>query len=131
MGVFYFQKRMQRDIFGCLRTWLKCMSGRSPKAIITNEFMAIWNEVGQAFPNSTHRLCLWHIIIQKIPEKLGWLTEWRFMNLTTMIKGIARILKEMNGWRIVSVLCWNVLCCLTRWKHKCLPLVVSCVLQHL
>jgi hypothetical protein len=33
-------------------------------------------------------------------------------------KGIARILKEMNGWphysRIVSVLCWNVLYCSTR-----------------
>jgi transposase-like protein len=52
------------------KTWLKCMNGRSPKAIITDQDRAMKNAINIIFPNAHHRLCLWHIL-KKIPDKFG------------------------------------------------------------
>ncbi|XP_042984413.1 protein FAR1-RELATED SEQUENCE 5-like isoform X2 [Carya illinoinensis] len=52
------------------QTWLHCMDGIAPKAIITNQNRAIKNAVAIVFPKSRHRFCLWHIM-KKVPEKLG------------------------------------------------------------
>ncbi|KAF5477038.1 hypothetical protein F2P56_003717 [Juglans regia] len=51
-------------------TWLKCMDGRAPKAIITDLDRAMKNAIAIVFPNTRHRFCLWHIM-RKLPEKLG------------------------------------------------------------
>ncbi|XP_042969099.1 protein FAR-RED IMPAIRED RESPONSE 1-like [Carya illinoinensis] len=51
-------------------TWLKCMDGRAPKAIINDQDRAIKNAIAIAFPNTQHRYYLWHIM-RKLPEKLG------------------------------------------------------------
>ncbi|XP_058087104.1 protein FAR1-RELATED SEQUENCE 4-like [Magnolia sinica] len=51
------------------RTWLEAMSGQPPKAIITNEDKAIKAAIMEVFPETRHRLCLWHIL-EKVPEKL-------------------------------------------------------------
>ncbi|XP_039123339.1 protein FAR1-RELATED SEQUENCE 6-like [Dioscorea cayenensis subsp. rotundata] len=67
------------------KTWLECMSGKTPKAIITDQCMAIQGAIRVVFPNSHHRLCLWYIM-KKIPEKLGGLSEY---------KAIKRILKSI------------------------------------
>ncbi|XP_042962576.1 protein FAR1-RELATED SEQUENCE 5-like [Carya illinoinensis] len=52
------------------KTWLQCMDGNAPKAIITDQDRAMKNAIAIVFPNSRHRFCLWHIL-KKIPEKLG------------------------------------------------------------
>ncbi|XP_042974898.1 protein FAR-RED IMPAIRED RESPONSE 1-like [Carya illinoinensis] len=52
------------------QTWLTCMDGEAPKAIITDQDRAMKNAISLAFPNSRHRFCLWHIL-KKLPEKLG------------------------------------------------------------
>ncbi|GKV12513.1 hypothetical protein SLEP1_g23644 [Rubroshorea leprosula] len=57
-------------------SWLECMSGCHPKAIITNQCKAIQAAVAKVFPHSHHRLCLWHIM-RKIPEKLGGLAQYK------------------------------------------------------
>ncbi|XP_042979899.1 protein FAR1-RELATED SEQUENCE 5-like [Carya illinoinensis] len=51
-------------------TWLNCMDGEAPKAIIIDQDRAMKNAISLVFPNSRHRFCLWHIL-KKIPEKLG------------------------------------------------------------
>ncbi|KAF5464364.1 hypothetical protein F2P56_014444 [Juglans regia] len=52
------------------QTWLQCMDGIAPKAIITDQDRAMKNAIAIIFPNSRHRFCLWHIL-KKVPEKLG------------------------------------------------------------
>ncbi|KAG7973828.1 hypothetical protein I3843_06G017100 [Carya illinoinensis] len=52
------------------QTWLTCMDGEAPKAIITDQDRAMKNAISLVFPNSRHRYCLWHIL-KKLPEKLG------------------------------------------------------------
>ncbi|GKC54438.1 FAR-RED impaired response 1-like protein [Tanacetum coccineum] len=51
-------------------TWLTCMSGRAPDAIITDQDQAMKNAVEIVFPHARHRWCLWHIM-KKLPEKFG------------------------------------------------------------
>jgi transposase-like protein len=57
-------------------TWLKCMKGRAPRAIITDQDRAMKNAINKVFPNARHRFCLWHILKKKkkkkkIPKKFG------------------------------------------------------------
>ncbi|XP_042980056.1 protein FAR1-RELATED SEQUENCE 4-like [Carya illinoinensis] len=52
------------------RTWLDCMNGQAPKAIITDQDRAMKNAIHMVFPETRHRYCLWHIM-RKLPEKLG------------------------------------------------------------
>ncbi|XP_052627778.1 protein FAR1-RELATED SEQUENCE 5-like [Lactuca sativa] len=41
--------------------FLKCMFGKCPKAIITNQDKAMGNAIKKVFPNTRHRFCGWHI----------------------------------------------------------------------
>ncbi|KAI8539107.1 hypothetical protein RHMOL_Rhmol09G0155300 [Rhododendron molle] len=52
------------------QTWKTCMWGCAPKAIITDQCMAMKNAIEDIFPNTRHRWCIWHIM-KKIPEKLN------------------------------------------------------------
>lgn len=47
-----------------------CMSGKSPRGIITDQCKAISNAFKLEFPEARHRLCLWHIM-RKVPTKRG------------------------------------------------------------
>jgi hypothetical protein len=51
-------------------TWLKCMNGRLPNAIITDQDKAMKSAINIVFPNARHRLCLCHIL-KKLPDKFG------------------------------------------------------------
>ncbi|GLT54152.1 hypothetical protein SLA2020_273750 [Shorea laevis] len=52
-------------------TWLNCMNGKAPSAIITDQARAMKNAIEIVFPKTTrHRYCLWHIM-RKLPEKFG------------------------------------------------------------
>jgi hypothetical protein len=52
------------------KTWLECMQGRAPNAIITDQDRAMKNSIEVVFPKARHRWCLWHIM-KKVPEMLG------------------------------------------------------------
>uniref|UniRef100_A0A7N0VLE0 SWIM-type domain-containing protein n=2 Tax=Kalanchoe fedtschenkoi TaxID=63787 RepID=A0A7N0VLE0_KALFE len=41
--------------------FLRCMHSKPPKAIITDQDMAIRNAVKSVFPDARHRFCAWHI----------------------------------------------------------------------
>jgi hypothetical protein len=47
------------------KAWLKCMKGRAPRAIITDQDRAMKNAINKVFPNARHRFCLWHILKKK------------------------------------------------------------------
>lgn len=53
-----------------LKAWLKAMLGRAPSTIITDDDKAMSKAIAEILPNTTHRLCLWHIL-QKVPEHLA------------------------------------------------------------
>ncbi|XP_058228152.1 protein FAR-RED IMPAIRED RESPONSE 1-like [Rhododendron vialii] len=55
---------------GLFKTWKTCMWDCAPKAIITDQCMAMKNAIEDIFPNTRHRWCIWHIM-KKIPEKLN------------------------------------------------------------
>ncbi|XP_071728062.1 protein FAR-RED IMPAIRED RESPONSE 1-like [Rutidosis leptorrhynchoides] len=63
------------------KSWLECMDGHAPKAIITDQCRAIQGAVARVFPDSLHRLCLWHIM-KKVPEKLGKLNKYKAIKKT-------------------------------------------------
>ena len=52
------------------KTWMTCMWGCAPIAIITDQCMAMKNAIEEVFPNIRHQWCIWHIL-KKVPEKLG------------------------------------------------------------
>ncbi|RDX68533.1 Protein FAR-RED ELONGATED HYPOCOTYL 3, partial [Mucuna pruriens] len=51
------------------QTWLACMSGHAPNAIITSEDKAIKTAIEIVFPKARHRWCLWHIM-ERVTENL-------------------------------------------------------------
>ncbi|KAJ6815956.1 protein FAR-RED IMPAIRED RESPONSE 1-like [Iris pallida] len=85
----------QYVLFGCALvsdesinsyTWLfqkflACMSGRAPKAIVTDQDKFINGAVEKVFPKARHRLCLYNII-KKIPENLIGHSKYKQMKKT-------------------------------------------------
>ena len=53
-----------------IQTWLRAMDGKHPIAILTNQDKAMKATISIVFPNTQHRLCMWHIL-KKIPKKLS------------------------------------------------------------
>ncbi|XP_019710175.2 protein FAR1-RELATED SEQUENCE 5 isoform X1 [Elaeis guineensis] len=74
----------QNVIFGCaflldetassfiwlFKSFLKSMGDQPPKTIFTDQNQAITNAITEVFPNTRHRLCLWHIY-KNAPSYLG------------------------------------------------------------
>lgn len=56
-------------------SWLSCMSGRAPGAIIIDQCKAMKRAIEIVFASALHRWCLWHIM-KKVPEKLSRYTQY-------------------------------------------------------
>ncbi|OMP00863.1 hypothetical protein COLO4_12305 [Corchorus olitorius] len=84
------------------QSWLNCMSGLHPKAIITDQCKAIQNAIGIVFPNARHRLCLWHIM-NKLPEKLRGYTDYEEIKqvLQTVVYDSSTESEFENGWSLM------------------------------
>jgi len=52
------------------QTFLKAMGGVAPKLIITDEDLSMRAAIKDIFPDTRHRLCMWHIL-NKLPERVG------------------------------------------------------------
>ena len=57
-------------------TWVSCMFGCSPNAIITDQCKAMQNAISMVLPNARHHWCLWHIL-KKIPDKLKGYKDYK------------------------------------------------------
>ncbi|KAG7963945.1 hypothetical protein I3843_09G143900 [Carya illinoinensis] len=52
------------------KTWLEAMLGRVPSTIITDDDKAIAKAITEVLPDTTHKLCVWHLL-QKVREHLA------------------------------------------------------------
>ncbi|WOL14828.1 protein FAR1-RELATED SEQUENCE 4-like [Canna indica] len=62
---------------------LACMCGNAPKAIITDQDIAMQKAIEIVFPEIQQRWCLWHIM-KKIPGKLSWHSSYELMKTNLM-----------------------------------------------
>jgi len=68
LGAGLLSSEDTKNFVWLFQTWLECMNGRAPNAIITDQDRAIKNAIARVFPGTRHRYCLWHIL-KKISEK--------------------------------------------------------------
>ncbi|XP_050157451.1 protein FAR1-RELATED SEQUENCE 5-like [Malus sylvestris] len=69
-GCALLQDETEVTFLWLFETWLEAMGGRHPITIITNQDLAMKGAIAKVFPNTHHRLCLWHIK-KKFAEKLS------------------------------------------------------------
>lgn len=85
-----------------LKSWLTCMKGRPPNAIITDECVAIKAAVREVFPKTRHRISDWHVV-RSISEKLGELAEYESLKteLETIIYDSLKDDEFEARWKIL------------------------------
>ncbi|KAJ4783922.1 Protein FAR1-RELATED SEQUENCE 5 [Rhynchospora pubera] len=69
-GCALLQDEQEESFVWLFKTWLEAMHGKAPISILTDQDKAIGNAVKRVFPDTSHRLCLWHIT-NKFPKKIG------------------------------------------------------------
>ncbi|XP_047965985.1 protein FAR1-RELATED SEQUENCE 5-like [Salvia hispanica] len=107
-------------------TFMEAMGGKAPKTIFTDQDSAMANAIGKVFPNSVHRLCVWHISKNATQHISHLLSDSRFKAKFNKIMYEVEMENEMEQlWRD---LCeeWNVgenkwLCNLYSLRHKWCP----------
>ncbi|KAG9439113.1 hypothetical protein H6P81_019278 [Aristolochia fimbriata] len=108
----------QSTLFGCalladeteatftwlFETWLKCMWGKHPISIITDQDMAMGKAIGKVLPNTCHRLCSWNIG-KNASQHLGDLRAKEGFNkdYDTWMKRTETIEEFENGWENIKV----------------------------
>lgn len=70
LGCALLQNETEVTFQWLFETWLEAMGGRPPVSIITDQDLAMKRAIVTVFPNTHHRLCLWHIK-KKFAEKLS------------------------------------------------------------
>ncbi|KAK6918045.1 MULE transposase domain [Dillenia turbinata] len=88
-----------------MKTWLRAMGGRAPKAIITDQNRALKAAVEEVLPNVHHYYSLWSIL-ERIPETLAHILKQheKFMDKFNkcIFKSWTEEQFEMRWWKIVS-----------------------------
>ena len=69
-GCALLQDETELTFLWLFETWLEAMGGRAPTSIITDQDLAMKGAIAKVFPNTRHRLCIWHIK-KKFVEKLS------------------------------------------------------------
>ncbi|XP_042988763.1 protein FAR1-RELATED SEQUENCE 5-like [Carya illinoinensis] len=69
------------------KTWLQCMDGIAPRAIITDQDRVMKNAIAIVFPKSRHQFCLWHIL-KKVPEKLSSYSAYKSGMKSALMKSV-------------------------------------------
>ncbi|ESQ47734.1 hypothetical protein EUTSA_v10021958mg, partial [Eutrema salsugineum] len=97
-------------------TFLGAMSGKQPKTILTDQSAAMANAIVNVFPETKHRLCVWHIY-QNAAKKLShvfhgaekeerkiWLLAWHDMlkkHKLTEDKWLKNLFEVREKWAMV------------------------------
>ncbi|CAN6443987.1 unnamed protein product [Victoria cruziana] len=82
------------------KSWLNCMSGRAPNAIISDYSESIQVAIREVFPAARHRLCLCHIM-KKAPSYLEGLADNKAIKkaLKKAVYDSIRIDEFESAWR--------------------------------
>ncbi|XP_072146607.1 protein FAR1-RELATED SEQUENCE 5-like [Setaria viridis] len=70
LGAAFLANEKIESYVWLFNTFLKAMRGVAPHLIITDEDASMKAAIAQILPDTTHRLCMWHIM-EKVPEKVG------------------------------------------------------------
>ncbi|KAF5443133.1 hypothetical protein F2P56_035720 [Juglans regia] len=85
LGVWLISSEDTETFTWSFQIWLQCMDGIASKAIITDQDRAMKNTIATVFPETRHRLSLWHIL-KKVPEKFGSYAAYRSGLKTRLMK---------------------------------------------
>ena len=68
-GAGFLLHETEESYIWLFRSFLRAMCGIAPRVIITDECVRMKNAIEKILPNTTHRLCMWHIM-EKVPGKV-------------------------------------------------------------
>ncbi|XP_058732753.1 protein FAR1-RELATED SEQUENCE 5-like [Vicia villosa] len=100
-GCALLQDELESSFTWLFETWLDAMNGKKPISIITDQDLAIKAALAKVFPESRHRLCLWHIR-KKFPEKLAHIYHKKSIfkrDLKRVIRDSPNVQSFEEGWR--------------------------------
>ncbi|XP_020679973.1 protein FAR1-RELATED SEQUENCE 6 isoform X1 [Dendrobium catenatum] len=69
LGCGFVAEQIVENYTWLLKTWLTCMNGSVPNAVITDESEMIKEAISDVFPKARHRICLWRMM-KSVKEKL-------------------------------------------------------------
>jgi hypothetical protein len=70
VGAAFLSNEKIESYVWLFETFLKAMGGVPPHLIITDEDASMKAAISKILPDTTHRLCMWHIM-DKVPEKVS------------------------------------------------------------
>lgn len=111
-----------------LENFLEAMKGKLPLSVITNGDLAMKTSIRRVFPNSHHRLCIWHILcnattnlgnveFNRVHKMLAkWLWDWWIPKkngqrwfLNSILRIINRCYSYMKRWTCRTQLIWEAI----------------------
>jgi hypothetical protein len=63
LGLRCYLMKLFPHLFGSFKLFFIAMRGNHPSIIFTNQDAAMAGAITYVFPNTSHRLCLWHIYL--------------------------------------------------------------------
>ncbi|XP_061344636.1 protein FAR1-RELATED SEQUENCE 5-like [Gastrolobium bilobum] len=91
-GCALLQDESEKSFVWFFETWLEAMNGKKPVSMITDQDLAIGAAVAKVFPETRHRLCLWHIR-KKFPEKFAHI----YHKNSTFKRELKRCIRESSS----------------------------------
>ncbi|KAL4586823.1 hypothetical protein LXL04_011467 [Taraxacum kok-saghyz] len=88
-----------------MKTWLRAMSGKYPKILLTDQGKTVESAVTDVFPNSRHLFSLWSIL-EKVPEAFAHIIRRHDKFMSKFLKCIYKSLTDeqfdMRWWKLVG-----------------------------
>ncbi|XP_042460880.1 protein FAR-RED IMPAIRED RESPONSE 1-like [Zingiber officinale] len=100
LGCGLISKEDSETFIWLFKSWLTCMRGRAPRAIITDQCKAMEIAIVEVFPDSHHRLYLWHIM-KKLPMKFSSHANYKLIkrNLKNIVYNSMTSEECDNNWK--------------------------------
>ncbi|XP_042460360.1 protein FAR1-RELATED SEQUENCE 6-like [Zingiber officinale] len=100
LGCGLISKEDSETFIWLFKSWLACMRGRAPRAIITDQCKAMEIAILEVFPDSHHRLCLWHIM-KKLPAKFSSHADYKLIkrNLKNIVYNSLTSTECDSNWK--------------------------------
>jgi hypothetical protein len=100
----------QTIIFGCalifngtipsfvwlFESFLKAMSGKHPSTVFTDQDAAMATTIAHLFPNTAHRLCLWHIGQNVVKHLSPIIKEVKMRQRTSQVVSFGQLSKVVS-----------------------------------